>query len=190
MSTIIPVVVPVRLSCQDQEIPLKVGQHEDIALGMDTAVTASVVPHYDGPYNVTPSTSAQVLDTDGKMMTEDITIDAVQEGSLIYAEAFDVDPEIEIDSTGYITARHSSSGSLSPVSTSGWLEADEGNVTLYFYGEDTKQLPTQGAVTVTPNNTTQTVVTAGKFTTGSITVEPIPSNYGLITWDGSALTVS
>ena len=77
MSTIIPVVVPVRLSCQGQEIQLKVGQHEDIALGMDTAVTASVVPHYDGPYSVTPTTSAQTLETAGKLMTEDITVGAI-----------------------------------------------------------------------------------------------------------------
>lgn len=77
MSTIIPVVVPVRLSCQDQEISLRVGQHEDIAVGMETSVTASIVPRYEGPYNVTPEGEAQVLATSGKLMTEDITVGAI-----------------------------------------------------------------------------------------------------------------
>lgn len=77
MSTIIPVVVPVRISGQDVSIPLKVGQHEDIAVGVETSVTASIVPRYDGPYNVTPAGEAQVLATSGKLMTEDITVGAI-----------------------------------------------------------------------------------------------------------------
>ena len=77
MSTIIPVVVPVTISGQDVSIPLKVGQHEDIALGMETSVTASIVPRYEGDYNVTPAREAQVLATAGKMMTEDITVGAI-----------------------------------------------------------------------------------------------------------------
>lgn len=77
MSTIIPVVVPVKISGLDQEIPLKVGQHEDIAVGMETSVRASIVPKYDGQYSVTPSGDAQILATAGKLMTEDITINKI-----------------------------------------------------------------------------------------------------------------
>ncbi len=77
MSTIIPVVVPVTISGQDVSIQLKVGQHEDIALGMETSVTASIVPRYEGDYNVTPAGEAQVLATAGKMMTEDIKVGAI-----------------------------------------------------------------------------------------------------------------
>ena len=45
--------------------------------------------------------------------------------------------------------------------------------------------------TVTPTQNTQTVTAdAGYGGLGTVTVNPIPSNYGLITWDGSALTVS
>jgi len=47
-----------------------------------------------------------------------------------------------------------------------------------------------GVTTVTPTQTTQTLPTAGYLLTENITVEPIPSNYGLITWNGSVLTVS
>lgn len=77
MSTIIPVVVPVKISGLDQEIPLKVGQHVDIAVGMEISVRASIVPKYDGQYSVTPSGDAQILATAGKLMTEDITINKV-----------------------------------------------------------------------------------------------------------------
>lgn len=74
MSAIIPVVVPVRISGQDVNIQLKVGQHEDIAVGVETSVTASIVPKYDGPYSITPSGNAQTLQTAGKLMTEDIKV--------------------------------------------------------------------------------------------------------------------
>lgn len=47
-----------------------------------------------------------------------------------------------------------------------------------------------GPTTVTPSAQAQTLETAGFYMREDITVEPIPSNYGLITWDGSTLTVS
>lgn len=47
-----------------------------------------------------------------------------------------------------------------------------------------------GAVSVVPSASTQTLDTAGYYLRENITVEPIPSNYGLVTWDGSVLTVS
>ena len=50
--------------------------------------------------------------------------------------------------------------------------------------------PYSGAVEVTPGAETQVLNTAGHSLYQNITVNPIPSNYGLITWDGSTLTVS
>lgn len=47
-----------------------------------------------------------------------------------------------------------------------------------------------GPTEVTPTNETQTLETQGKVVLSSIVVNPIPSNYGLITWNGAALTVS
>lgn len=47
-----------------------------------------------------------------------------------------------------------------------------------------------GSYTVTPSAETQTLETNELYMTGNITINPIPSNYGLITWDGSIITVS
>lgn len=47
-----------------------------------------------------------------------------------------------------------------------------------------------GPYTVTPTQETQVLATEGYKMTDNVTVNPIPSNYGLITWDGSKITVS
>ena len=48
----------------------------------------------------------------------------------------------------------------------------------------------EGPYEFTPSGETQTVEISLKTATQDITINPIPSNYGLITWDGSVLTVS
>lgn len=47
-----------------------------------------------------------------------------------------------------------------------------------------------GEYIVTPSAVQQTLETAGKILRENVIVEPIPSNYGLITWNGSTLLVS
>ena len=47
-----------------------------------------------------------------------------------------------------------------------------------------------GEYEFTPTEDTQTVSIANKRAVQDITINPIPSNYGLITWDGSTITVS
>lgn len=47
-----------------------------------------------------------------------------------------------------------------------------------------------GPVEVTPSFETQTLETNELYLRSDIVINPIPSNYGLITWDGSTLTVS
>ena len=48
----------------------------------------------------------------------------------------------------------------------------------------------EGPYEVTPQAQTQTLETDLLYMRGNITINPIPSNYGLITWNGSTLTVS
>lgn len=47
-----------------------------------------------------------------------------------------------------------------------------------------------GPVTVTPATYEQTLLTHGTHLSQDVTIAPIPNNYGLITWNGSTLTVS
>lgn len=47
-----------------------------------------------------------------------------------------------------------------------------------------------GPYEVTPTNVAQTLATRGLLSTADIVVNPIPSNYGLIVWNGAVLTVS
>ena len=48
----------------------------------------------------------------------------------------------------------------------------------------------EGEYEVTPSAETQTLPTEARVLGRDITIAPIPSNYGLITWNGSVLTVS
>jgi hypothetical protein len=47
-----------------------------------------------------------------------------------------------------------------------------------------------GSYSVTPAAEAQTLHTTNKVLVEDITIGPIPDNYGLITWNGSELTVS
>lgn len=50
--------------------------------------------------------------------------------------------------------------------------------------------PYTGAYEYTPTDNAQTIPIFGLTATRDIVINPIPSNYGKITWDGSTLTVS
>lgn len=47
-----------------------------------------------------------------------------------------------------------------------------------------------GQTEITPSEETQTLQTANRTVLQNIVINPIPSNYGRITWNGSTLTVS
>lgn len=68
-------------------------------------------------------------------------------------------PTVSVDATGLVTASHTQ--------TAGYVSAGTTSETL--------QLSTQGATTITPSTSSQTAVTAGKYTTGAITVDAMPS---------------
>lgn len=50
--------------------------------------------------------------------------------------------------------------------------------------------PYSGRIEVTPSEEEQTLETSGYMMMQDIIVNPIPSNYGLITYNGSIITVS
>ena len=56
-----------------------------------------------------------------------------------------------------------------------------------IYGTDIP--PYEGEYTVTPSEVTQTLPTSGTKLDQDVVVEPIPSNYGRISYSGSVITV-
>lgn len=48
----------------------------------------------------------------------------------------------------------------------------------------------RGPAEFTPSQEIQTIEIANMTSLTDITINPIPQNYGLITWDGSTITVS
>lgn len=50
--------------------------------------------------------------------------------------------------------------------------------------------PYTGPYTFTPSGQAQTIEIGGLIAQENIQIEAVPNNYGLITWDGSTLTVS
>lgn len=50
--------------------------------------------------------------------------------------------------------------------------------------------PYSGRYEVTPSESTQVLETAYHKMTANVVVNPIPSNYGRITWNGTVITVS
>ena len=54
----------------------------------------------------------------------------------------------------------------------------------------TTQSEYTGPYEVTPTEQEQTLPTTDKVLAANIVINPIPSNYGLITWNGSTLKVS
>lgn len=67
---------------------------------------------------------------------------------------------------------------------------DQGNEFVCEMGGEVPSGDYDGPYTVTPSQHAQTLPTTNKTLSQSIVVKPIPSNYGLITWNGSTLTVS
>ena len=83
--------------------------------------------------------------------------------------------------TGVLTPGATISGALSSPATI------QGSLTIPLH-----VLPPAytGPYEVTPSLQEQTLDTDAFYMNGNITINPIPSNYGLITWNGSTLTVS
>lgn len=50
--------------------------------------------------------------------------------------------------------------------------------------------PYEGSYVITPTSERQVLPTTLKTMTEDLVIEPIPSNYGLVSWNGTVLTVS
>ena len=131
-----------------------------------------VYPHYTGSYTVTPSASVQTLDTSDKVMDDDVTVEAVAQGSATTpATIITADPTISVSSGGLITATVSKTQQITPTVVEGYVETGTaGNVGVS--GSNTQQLSTQGAQTLYPASTDQSIA-SGKYLTGNQTFKAV-----------------
>lgn len=90
--------------------------------------------------------------------------------------AIPVTPSISVDNSGKITASVSKVQSVSPSVNAGYVTTGyAGNMNVS--GSAELQMTTQAAQTITPTESEQTAVAAGKYTTGIVKVNGIPSDY-------------
>lgn len=83
--------------------------------------------------------------------------------------------------TGTISTIQTIAGAVAPTGTV------SGTITV---GGSTAPPEYEGVYEITPTAETQTLDTEGRVLLENIIINPIPNNYGLITWNGSYLTVS
>ena len=58
------------------------------------------------------------------------------------------------------------------------------------FGGQAQINPYSGSYEITPSSSEQVLLTKEKYLSKDVVINPIPSNYGLVTWDGTTLTVS
>ena len=109
------------------------------------------------------------------------------------ATTISVTPSVAIDSTtGEVTASVSGSQSVTPTVSTGYVSSGTAG-TVSVSGSNTLSLSTAQGGTITPTESQQTAVAAGKYTLGAVTVGAIPSDYvgsGIDRNDSTDLTVS
>lgn len=211
--------IPVNLTVAQNNVPVIItvsDNSESIGLDIETQIVASVASEYEGPYTVNPSESVQTLETDEKIMADNVTVGAIPSnyvGSAVprktsadltasgqtvtapagyYEEAatksvavgsvrvgdteIQVTPSIGVDNAGKITASVSKVQSVSPSVNAGYVTTGyAGNMNVS--GSAELQLSKQAAATITPTESEQTAVEAGKYTVGEVKVAAIPSDY-------------
>lgn len=72
--------IPVNLTVAQNNVPVNItvsDNSESIGLDIETQIVASVASEYEGPYTVTPSESVQTLETDEKLMADNVTVGAI-----------------------------------------------------------------------------------------------------------------
>ena len=181
-----------------------------IVLGVDvsntTAIPSTVLSGYkfykSNGFIATgtmPSKSASDLSASGKTVTvpygyyeTQCTKDVATGSATTPATSITANPSISVDSSGLITSSVSTSQSVTPTVVSGYVSSGtSGTVTVS--GSNTSQLSTQIGTTISPTESEQTAVSAGKYTTGAVKVGAVSSTYvgsGIDRNDSTDLTVS
>lgn len=129
-----------------------------------------VITDYDGPYQVTPDATEQILPTKHKSLDNNIVVSAVEQGSVSMNDvSATFNPILTVDDEGIITATVSDTLTLTPTVTTGYVSSAgsgiltaQGSTQYQMYKRTSDDL-TQSAGTITaplgyyPQNASKTV---------------------------------
>ena len=164
----IPIQVSMTVSQSNQQFIMSVDQDEAIEM---TVAAAPASPSYNGPYTVTPSEERQTLETRGKKLLQDVSVEAVPAASLSGA-SLTMNPVLSVNyDTGEISASNSFESSLHPIVSDGLVKTTDA-VQISVNGNSNTQLYTLGATTYTPSDVVQTIP-AQRYLTGDQTISAI-----------------
>ena len=136
----------------------------ELPVQMTVATQIEAVPAYEGAYSVTPSNEQQTLETNGKKMTEDVTVAAMPSGSVTVPELKIGSPTLGVTFNNNTGMAHVSSGSKSARITAqienGYVDTNSVSLGQAYYSSNTydQKITTS---TLKPENIKKGVVILG-----------------------------
>lgn len=126
------------------------------------------------------------MDSINGSITNEINLTAVVSGSNSVAGAISVEQGVD----GSLSVVSGLSGSLASVQAVSGEIAQVGSVTGTITATGISDYPRyDGSYEVTPSDNAQTLNTGNTILTENIVINPVPSTYGRLTWNGAYLTV-
>lgn len=136
----------------------------ELPVQMTVATQIEAVPAYEGAYSVTPSNEQQTLETNGKKMTEDVTVAAMPSGSVTVPQLKLGSPTLGVTFNNNTGMAHVSSGSKSAQITAqienGYVDTNSVSLGQAYYSSNTydQKITTS---TLKPENIKKGVVILG-----------------------------
>lgn len=135
-----------------------------LGVSTGTPVARDTTPAYEGPYSVTPSTEQQTLETNGKKMTEDVTVAVMPSGSVTVPELRLVSPTIGAtfdNNTGMAHLRSTSrSAQITAQIENGYVDTNSVSLGQAYYSSSTYDQKVT-TLTLKPENIKKGVVILG-----------------------------
>ena len=125
--------------------------------GMPVARDYVKRPAYEGPYSVTPSNAGQTLETDGLLMSDDVTVAAMPNATISPSTNVTANPTLTVNyETGEISASVSKTQSVNVVTEAGYAPvtshsvAISGNAATQLITHDSSDLIQTGSTVTAP----------------------------------------